>query len=70
LLLLTLVGMVLTRDAVRRHSLAQDFSLDQLQTAPQWGLTAAFGVFFVLALAVVFWMIRVYAQAAGTKDSA
>jgi hypothetical protein len=62
LLTLTIVGMVLTRDAVRRNSLAEHFSVDTWQVVPQWSLAAVFGILFVVSLVVVGWMARVYVR--------
>ncbi len=66
LLGLTLVGMVLTRDAVRRNTLAAHFRLQDLEVMPQWSMALAFGGLFVVALGVVGWMTRIYLN--GQRD--
>jgi hypothetical protein len=68
LLLVTLVGMILTRDAVRRNMLADHFHLDQWNSVPQWNLIGLFLGLFVVSLAIVGWMIVVALKAGSGKD--
>ncbi len=62
-LLISFIGMVLTRDQVRRAML----DLAQFQVAdrvdPQWGVIAIFAVLLVVALAVSAWMIAILLRA-------
>lgn len=62
LLLLTIVGMVLTRQAVRVKLLEPHFDTASLATQPAWGVFALFAVLLVVALVTVVWMIVTYAR--------
>ena len=62
LLILTIVGMVLTRQTVREGMLAGHFDTATIATVPQWGVFALFAVFLVIALATVAWMLREMAK--------
>lgn len=63
LLGLTLVGMILNRDQVRKNMLAEHFELSSLDAQPQWGAFAVFAILFVIALATVGWMAVVFLRA-------
>lgn len=63
LLLLTIVGMVLTRQYVREGMLAGTFDTSTLATAPQWGVFGLFAVLLVVSLATVAWMLVAMARA-------
>lgn len=69
LLLLTIVGMVLTRQFVREGMLAGTFDPATLATSPQWGVFALFAVLLVIALATVAWMLVAMARA-GRRQAA
>ena len=68
LLVLTMVGMILTRDTVRKNMLADHFELSALQSEPQWGAFAVFAALFVLALATVGWMTVVFLRSKPTDE--
>lgn len=57
LLLLTVVGMIITRHAVREATLQPVFDVNSLATDPQWGVFGVFAVLLVAALATVAWMV-------------
>jgi len=63
LLILTIVGMVLTRQYVREGMLAGHFDTATLEVAPQWGVFGLFAVLLVIALGTVAWMLREMARA-------
>ncbi len=58
LLLLTIVGMVLTRQYVREGMLAGEFDTSMLDVAPQWDVFAIFAVLLVVAVGTMIWMLR------------
>lgn len=62
---LSVLGMVTTRHLLRDVTLAGSFSPASLPVRPQWGVFAAFLVCFVMALAVVAWMLRRFLEGAG-----
>jgi hypothetical protein len=57
-----LMGMLVTRDAIRRISLASEGFQPATWVQPQWGLIAIFVVLLVGAIATVAWMVRVLVQ--------
>jgi hypothetical protein len=63
LLVLTIVGMVLTRQYVREGMLEGHFDTASIQTIPQWDVFGLFAVLLVIALGTVFWMLREMARA-------
>lgn len=63
LLVLTVVGMVLTRQYVREGMLDGTFDTATLEVVPQWGVFAIFAALLVVALATVAWMLRSMALA-------
>jgi hypothetical protein len=69
LLILTIVGMVLTRQYVREGMLAETFDTASLQVEPQWGVFWLFALLLVIALATVAWMLREFVKA-GRHQSA
>lgn len=54
---LSVLGMVTIRQLLRDVTLGGSFVAALLPVKPQWGVFAAFLVFFVLALATVAWML-------------
>ncbi|NQU09537.1 hypothetical protein HQ590_01995 [bacterium] len=54
----SLLGMVYARHTVRLLALADQFDPASWRIAPQWGPFALFLVCFVIALAVLAWMLR------------
>ena len=62
LLILTIIGMVMTRQYVREGMLEGHFDTATLETAPQWGPFWIFAVLLVIALVTVFWMVREMAR--------
>ena len=65
LLLLTIVGMIMTRHAIREYTLNPVFDLSSVQVLPQWGVFGIFAVLLVIALATVAWMVVSMAKASG-----
>lgn len=57
LLLLTIVGMIITRHAVREYTLQPFYDINTAQTLPQWGVFGVFAALLVAALATVAWMV-------------
>ena len=62
LLILTIIGMVLTRQYVREGMLADHFDTASLEVAPQWGVFWIFAVLLLIAIATVVWMVREMAR--------
>jgi hypothetical protein len=60
LLFVSLLGMVITRHQLRLIVLDGEFDPATIPVQPQWTVFALFMVFFVLALALVAWMLRMY----------
>lgn len=56
--LLKVTNMVILRDTVRRHSLADYFSLDALAVQTDWSVVAAFLLVVITGLYVLIWMYR------------
>ena len=52
-----MLGMVAGRHVLRRIALQGTLDVDQLPVAPQWSIFVLFLLCFVLALAVVAWML-------------
>lgn len=67
LLLLTIVGMIMTRHAIREYTLQPVFDISTVQVLPQWGVFGIFAVLLVIALATVAWMVVALAKASGTQ---
>jgi len=57
LLLMTIVGMIITRHAVREYTLQPVFDINTVETLPQWGVFTVFAALLVAALATVAWMV-------------
>lgn len=68
LLLLTIIGMIITRHAVRKHTLAPVFDLESIEVLPQWGVFGLFAVLLVGALATVAWMVVTIMKAPDVRD--
>ncbi len=66
MLFISMLGMVYTRHTVRLLKLAGEFDPARWRVAPQWGPFGMFLICFVIALAVVGWMLR---QAVGAKPA-
>jgi hypothetical protein len=60
---LTVVAMVVVREAVRNAYLAPYFRPEQLKVAPPWGVIGLFLVIFVAGLAALAYMLRAVAVA-------
>jgi len=60
MLLVSMLGMVYTRHIVRLLRLAGQFKPDAYRIAPQWGPFALFLVCFVIMLALVAYMLRLF----------
>jgi len=60
MLFVSMLGMVYTRHIVRLLRLGGQFRPDAFRIAPQWGLFALFLVCFVIMLAVVVYMLRLF----------
>jgi hypothetical protein len=67
MLFLSMLGMVYARHTVRLLKLADRFDPATWRIAPQWGPFAMFLICFVIALAVVAWMLRLFF---GTRNTA
>ena len=63
LLILTVVGMVLTRQYVREGMLADHFDTATLEVIPQWGVFTIFAVLLLVAFGTVAWMAKELAKA-------
>jgi hypothetical protein len=63
--LFTVGAMVLLRDTVRAICLAPFFTIDRLVVHPQYSPMAVFGLFLVLGLAAVGYMVRLYLKGGG-----
>jgi hypothetical protein len=63
--LFTVLTMVLVRDAVRTLYLAPYFSVEQLAVRPQYSPLLVFGIFVVLGIAAVGYLVRLYLNAKG-----
>ena len=61
-LLVTVVLMVVTRDQIRTHSLAEAGLTPATWVVPQWGPISLFVVLLLVAVASVVWMVRVLVQ--------
>jgi hypothetical protein len=61
----TVLTMVLVRDAVRAIYLAPYFSMEHLTAQTQYSPMLVFGVFFLLGIGAVFYMVRLYLKGAG-----
>ena len=60
MLFVSMLGMVYARHEVRLLKLAGQFEPSTLRVAPQWGPFVMFLICFVVALAVVAWMLRLF----------
>ena len=69
LLLLTIVGMVITRHAVRESTLEPVFDVNTVQTLPQWGVFGVFVVLLLAALATVAWMVVTIMKAPPAEEA-
>ncbi|MGA7079368.1 MAG: hypothetical protein WBQ43_18820 [Terriglobales bacterium] len=67
---LTVAAMVGMRDVLRNVALAPHFSLNQLPTAPEWGIIVLFVLLFVAGLATLYYMLRQVAVATGGRVAA
>ena len=63
LLLLTVVGMVITRHAVREYTLQPYYDVNTAQTLPQWGVFGIFAALLVVAIAITAWMVAAIMRA-------
>lgn len=63
----TVLAMVLVRDEVRALYLAPYFSADDLIIRPQYSPLVVFGLFVVLGIAAVVYMVRLYLKGAGAQ---
>jgi hypothetical protein len=61
-LVLTLVAMIFTRDHVRQAMLRRAGVHSNPWVAPQWGPIAVFALLLVAALAVIVWMVAIFAR--------
>jgi hypothetical protein len=50
--------MVILRDMIRRHTLADYFSLDTLVVQTDWSVVAAFLLVVITGVYVLIWMYR------------
>ena len=60
LLFVSLLTMVASRHVLRDLRLAESYDPAALTVSPQWGLFALFVVFFVIAIAVTVYMLRLF----------
>jgi hypothetical protein len=67
MLFVSMLGMVYARHTVRLLKLAGEFDPADWRVAPQWGPLAMFLICFVIALAVVAWMLRQFFGARTTQ---
>ena len=63
MLFVSMLGMVYARHTVRLLKLAGQFDPSQWHVVPQWGPFLMFLICFVIALAVLAWMLRLYFSA-------
>lgn len=63
LLLLTVIGMVITRHAVREYTLQPFYDVNTAQTMPQWGVFGIFAALLVVAIAITGWMVAAIMRA-------
>jgi predicted PurR-regulated permease PerM len=60
MLFVSLLGMVITRHYVRLLELQGQFDPSTIPVKPQWSVFAVFLLFFVVAIGVVWYMVRVF----------
>lgn len=58
----SLLAMVLTRHYVRLVHLSGSFEPESLAVRPQWSIFVVFVLFFLIAIAVVWYMVRVFVK--------
>ena len=56
----SLITMVTTRHSLRLVRLAEDFDPSLIKIDPQWSIVFFFLFFFVLAIALIGYMLRLY----------
>lgn len=57
---LSLIGMVITRHIVRLLYLNGHLDPSTIPIKPQWGIFIVFLIFFVIALALIYWMLKIF----------
>ena len=62
MLSISLFAMVLTRHYVRLLHLGGSFEPSSIPVRPQWGIFVLFLVFFVVAIGVIWYMVRVFVR--------
>jgi len=60
MLFVSLLTMVFSRHYVRLIRLQESFDPSSLPVSPQWSVFVMFLVCFVIAIGIIFWMIKVY----------
>jgi hypothetical protein len=69
MLALAVGGMVTARHYVRLVKLQGQFDPASWRVAPQWSPLTLFLILFVLALAVILYMLRLYYRGTGTEPT-